>query len=224
MATKKTYKAINPKAKKYQSIAKKQALVNKYLRNAKETLGADHRSYVATLEKIHRFQKKHNLTRQSKLSMTGLKTNDVKMYDTLLDSIIDSTFINPEKYKAHVENQAQFFIDQGWGSDEDEVKVFMEFRDSPLFEELEDIIQVPSSLLDKASEFTQADLSLDDFKQAIRLFMKEYDKHTYSKKEFFEFTDKYMEAKAERDDFDKAYNEYMQGNTPKSFFDWLNEF
>ena len=104
----------------------------------------------------------------------------------------------------------------------------MEFRNSDIFEELEDGNIPPSSLLDKSKEYVEADLTLEDFKNTIVLWSQEHrntgkgiDKDA---NKFFAFADKFIEAKSERADFDKALNEYLSENPNMSFFEFLEIF
>lgn len=228
---KKTYRPINPKAKKYQGLAKKQAEANRYLKEARQTLGKDHRAYVNAMSKLHMFQRKHGLDRKSTLSMSGLTTKDVELYTELVDSIRDSTYLNPTKYKEHMANQVDYFIREGWGSTPEEVKAFMDFRNSDLFESIADENLPPSTLLDKAAEYNEGQFTLDEFGNFIRLFMKENSGKPTNKSEFFDYADKLAEAKRDRpDDFDKAVDYYLSSEAEDdfdfmpSFFDFLDAF
>ena len=117
---KKLSRLINPNAKKYTtqknfkitnedgktvkvSLKQKQAMVNRNIRWAKENLpkGSEHRRYKETMDKIHYFQKKHGQTRKNTLSMESLRVKDIDIYDNLLDSILDSTYMNPDNYEKY---------------------------------------------------------------------------------------------------------------------------
>ena len=218
---------IKSTAKKYEGIRKKQALANKYLKTAKANIGVNHRSYVATMDKIHMFQKMHGQSRKQTLSMEALRTGDVEMYEQLLDSIIDSTYINPNKYEKHKKNQLEFAIEQGWAKNENEAQKIYDFRNSSLFEELEDLglSDVPSDILDRAKKYNQADLTLQDFQNMTRAFLKEYKNDDVKSSEFFDYSDKYMKAKQERkEDFDKALNVYFEDEIEGKFLDFLKTF
>ena len=245
MASKKRGRSINVKAKKYTtvksfkykdasgeihkiSLRDKTRLANSYLKQAKDTLGSTHKSYIATMAKIHTFQKKHWQTRQGRLSMTDLRTGDIDMYDNLLDSIIESTYMNPEKYATHTKNQTDYFMSQGWGKTEAEVKDYIDFKTSDVFEEIVDLNIPPSSLFDKAAEYAESDLTIEDFKKTIRTFMKSNRVSGIKKDEaaanFFAYADDYMMLKEERPDLDKAYEEYMSLDTTETFFEFLDRF
>lgn len=223
---------INPNAKKYSELRKNQAEVNRWLKSARTSLpnGSQHRAYQGAMNRLHMFQRKHHQTVQNTLSLKGLKTSDIDMYKELLTSMKESTFINPEKYAKHQASQRKFFRDEGWGDTDEEIDEFMKFRDSDLVKELEDYSIVPSSLLDKASEFAQADMSLSDFKTMILLWQDEQkinNKQEVSKNakdEFMKFADNFIDAKQSRDDFSKALEEYKTGEYPMSFFDFLKQF
>lgn len=233
MATKKKVvsKTINPKAKKYQGLAKKQAEANRYLKEARQTLGKDHRAYTNAMNRLHMFQRKHGLERKNTLSMSGLKTKDVELYTELVDSIRDSTYINPMKYEEHMNNQVNYFMREGWGSTPEEVQAFMDFRNSEVFESISDDSLPPSTLLDKAAEYNEGQFTLEEFGQLIKLFMKENSGKETDKSEFFNYADKLVEAKKDRpDDFDKAVDYYLSEDLSSdyeyipSFFEFLDEF
>lgn len=219
---------IKSSAKKYAGLRKKQALANKYLKEARVALGSNHRTYVATMNRIHMFQKKHGQSRKSTLSMESLRTGDVDMYNQLLDSIIDSTYTNPEKYREHKKNQLEFAMTKGWAKTEKEAEEIYNFRNSSLFEELEDLglSDVPSDILDRVKKYNQADMSLEDFKQMTRTFLRGYDNNSLSSNEFFDYADKYMQARRDReDDFDKAVEAYLEGDEYEiSFLEFLKGF
>lgn len=220
---------INPNAKKYANLRKQQAEVNRYLKDARTRLGKDHRVYKATISRLHQFQRKHKQTVQNTLSLTDLKTSDIDMYKELLESIKESTFINPNKYAEHQSNQIEYFREQGWGKTDEEIKSFMEFRNSDIFEDIEQQSVLPSALLDKASEYVESDLSIDDFKNTILLWNKEHintgkgvDKDV---NKFMAFADRYIDAKSEYlGNFDKAVEEYLNTNPSESFFEFLDNF
>ena len=217
---------INPNAKKYASLRKEQAQVNRWLKEAKKGLpnGPQHRAYQGAMNRLHLFQKKHHQTVQGTLSLTGLKTSDIDMYKELLESMKESTFINPTKYAEHQANQRKFFKDEGWGRTDEEVDAYMNFRNSDLVSELEDYAIVPSALLDKASEFIEAEMSLDDFKSMILFWEnkikteKEGQLPNNAKDDFMNFADDFIDLRNERaGDFNKALNEYRDDNNPMDF-------
>ena len=228
---KKTYRPINPRAKKYQGLAKKQAEANRYLKEARITLGKDHRAYVNVMSKIHMFQKKHGLDRKNSLSMSGLTTKDIELYTELVDSIRDSTYINPENYEKYMQQQEAFFRKEGWGKTSSEIKAFMDFRDSDVFEEIAGETVTPSSLLDRAKEYKEGQFNLEEFSQVIQLFMRENAGKKTDKRQFFNFADKFETAKKSRpDDFDKAVDYYLSDDILEdydlipTFEDFIKQF
>ena len=244
MAKKNRGRFINPSAKKYTtsktfkmntsdgvkkvSLKQKQAVANKYLKIARENLGTNHRSYTAVMDRVHAFQKFHGQSKRPTLSMESLKTGDIDIYNQLLDSIIDSTYTNPEKYEKHKTNQLGFAIEKGWAKNQKEAEEIYNFRNSDLFAQLEDLglSDVPSEILDKAAKYGQADLSLDDFKKMTQTFLRAYDTGDETSNTYFDYADKFMKAKSQRkDDFDKALNEYLKDDTLEdSFLVFLSKF
>ena len=90
------------------SLKTKQALANKYLKSDRENLGVNHKIYISTMNKVRMFQVKHGQTKRPTLSLESLKTGDIEIYNQLLDSIIDSTYTNPQKYEQYKEQQLDF--------------------------------------------------------------------------------------------------------------------
>lgn len=209
------------------SLKTKQALANKYLKSARENLGVNHKIYISTMNKVRMFQVKHGQTKRPTLSLESLKTGDIEIYNQLLDSIIDSTYTNPQKYEQYKEQQLDFAIEEGWAKDRKEAQEIYNFRNSDLFEQLEDIglSDVPSKVLEKAAKYGQADMSLEDFKTMTQTFMRAYDSGDETSKTYFDYADRYLKAKKDRKaDFDKALQTYLDDEVEGSFLDFLKEF
>lgn len=186
---------INPKAKKYANLRKKQALANKYLKQARKELGVNHKQVMSAMNRLHMFQKKHKQARRQTFSMTDLTTKDVELYEQLLDSVLDSTYLNPSKYKDFESSQLDFAIQQGWAKNQEEAKRVYDFANSDLVEELKDVarIDIPSKIVEKYAKYIQGELTQDDFIQMSRAFMNYYESGEMSTGEFFDFADSFKD-------------------------------
>ena len=213
---------INPKAKKYAGLRKKQATANKYLKQQKKELGKEHRYIKNALDKLDFFQKAHHLDKRPTFSMKGMTTKDVEAYEKLLDSIIDSTYTNPEKYAAHKENQLNFAIEQGWATTKEEAEDVYEFSNSEIVAELKDrgLGDVPSDLVEKYAEYVQANLKPEDFIDMAKLFEEGYSKNKIKADKFFEFADDYKTVV----EISKRQENYgIRGSNKELFLEMVND-
>lgn len=226
MAVKSKGRNINPKAKKWKALRKKQALTNRYIREARQRLGRDNRYYISTMNKVHMFQKTHRQSRRQYISMEALRTGDIEAYENLLDSILENTYINPEKYEKHKSAQIERAIEEGWAENEEEAELVYEMRNSDLFEELEDIIgeNMASEVLDKYAEYVQEELSMDDFYTMLKTYKKGYSNDSETSASFFDYADRFISLMQERDDITKAAEEYLKDESGLSFEDFLEQF
>ena len=192
---KKTSRPINTKAKKYAPLRKKQALANRFIREQRKTLGDNHKVVNNFMNNFRTFQKTHGLKVQNRLSMQGLKTKDVEVYEQLLDSIINSTYMNPEKYKNFTTNQLNYVMNQGWANTEEEAKRIYDFANSNIVEDLKDLarIDIPSKIVEKYVKYIQGNLTKEEFANMASTFMKYYSSEDMTTSEFFDFADTYYE-------------------------------
>lgn len=84
---------------KYDRIRQKQALANKMIKESHGWLKADHQQYKELREKKANFYHKRGLKSTSKLSMKNLRYGDLKAYENMLDSIIENSYFDREKYE-----------------------------------------------------------------------------------------------------------------------------
>lgn len=195
----------------YIELREKQRLANKYMKDAKERLGENNRYFNSAVNRITMFQKKAGKTPSMRLTMTKLTDENSDKYERLLDSIIDSTYINPEKYELHKQRQLDFAINEGWASNREEAEQIYDFANSELVAELKDmgLGDIPSELVEKYAKYTQSNMTEEDFTDMAKMFMKSYSSGEVSKEQFYDFVDTY--AKYNKD-FSRILNaEFASG-------------
>lgn len=177
----------------YETLRQKQKIANRYLKSAKERLGEEHKFYNSAVNRINMFQKKLGKTPSTRLTMAKLTEDMSEKYEVLLDSLIENTFLNPEKYEAHKERQLQFAIDEGWAKTREEAETVYKFANSEIVEELKDIGlgDIPSDLVEKYVKYTQEKLSENDFIEMSRIFLEEFEYGNIEKEQFYDFADAY---------------------------------
>ena len=186
---------INKRAKKYESLRQKQALANKYIKQQRTELGESHRFVKSAMERIKTFQNKHDLPNSKRLGMKHLKEEDVESYNQLLDSIIDSTYMNPIRYQEFKESQLEYAVAQGWADDRDEAELIYEFANSDIVDDLKDkaSIDIPSKIVEKYAKYMAGRLTKEDFTNMVESFMKRYSSGDLKTGDFFNYADVYKD-------------------------------
>lgn len=184
-------------AKVYATLRAKQKMANEFLYGAKNYLKADHKAIVNAKARKKRFYNKRGLKNPSRLSFKNLTKKDLIAYENLLDSIIESTYLNPEKYKSHLErireNLSNQVLDAFGGSAED----YDDFIESDIFKMLIDLGVDPSSLVRYMQEFVENGFTMDDFITAAKAFIKAFNEGTYTADMFFEYMDDYQDKNSD---------------------------
>ena len=152
------------KAKKYKPLREKQATANAMLKEAKGRLKEDHRNIKSTKKKIAQFYHSRGLKVPSRLSFKSLSTKDLKAYNNLLDSIINDTFINKEKYTQYRDKMEENFKEQ-FGDSMPEISMddFINIMNHPIVKQLLDMGMSPSDFIEFYQEFIHEGLSDRDF-------------------------------------------------------------
>ena len=175
-------------AKKYADLRAKQRLANQYLYGSKEWLKVDHKERKNALARKRQFYKTRGLRNPSKLSFKNLTTGDLRAYETLLDSIIENTYLNPDKYQKFKESQTQNG-DKAFEKMFDSFEEWDEFRNSDIFSMLIELGLDPSALYRYIQEWYDGGYTIDEFVEGAQEFIKEYGEGNYTIDEFFEFMD-----------------------------------
>lgn len=181
------------KAKKYKPLREKQATANAMLREAKGRLKEDHRSIKSTKKKIAQFYHSRGLKVPSRLSFKSLSTKDLKAYNNLLDSIINDTFINKEKYDKYRDKMEENFKEQfGDELDEDEIVDFLNIMQHPIVKDLLDLGMSPSDFVELYQEFLNEGLSDREFLLMLGDFAREVGED-YLVDDFFNYAEQWEE-------------------------------
>lgn len=162
------------KAKKYKPLREKQATANAMLKEAKGRLKEDHRNIKSTKKKIAQFYHSRGLKVPSRLSFKSLESKDLKAYENLLDSIINDTFINKEKYDKYRDKMKENFKEQfGDELDEEEMTDFLDIMEHPIVKELLNLGMSPSDFVDLYQDFIHEGISDKEFLIMLGDFSRE---------------------------------------------------
>lgn len=195
------------KAKKYADLRAKQKLANQMLYGSKTYLKTDHTARKNALQRKKNFYNKRGLKNPPRLSFKNLTIKDLKAYETLLDSIINNTYLNPEKYKEHLnrikENVSQNVLDAFGGS----VEEYDDFMESDIFKMLIDMGIDPSTLVRYMQEFANEGFSMEYFIRATKYFIEQANAGSYTIDDYFSFMDEWQEREKELDETTKTFKE-----------------
>lgn len=181
------------KAKKYKPLREKQATANAMLKEAKGRLKEDHRNIKSTKKKIAQFYHSRGLKVPSRLSFKSLTTKDLKAYENLLDSIINDTFINKEKYDKYRDKMEENFKEQfGDELDEEDMVDFLNIMNHPIVKDLLDLGMSPSDFVELYQEFLDQGLSDREFLLMLGDFARELGED-YLVDDFFNYAEEWQE-------------------------------
>lgn len=182
------------KAKKYKPLREKQATANAMLKEAKGRLKEDHRNIKGTKKKIAQFYHSRGLKVPSRLSFKSLTTKDLKAYENLLDSIINDTFINKEKYDKYRDKMEENFKEQfGDELDEEDMVDFLNIMNHPIVKDLLDLGMSPSDFVELYQEFLDQGLSDREFLLMLGDFARELGED-YLVDDFFNYAEEWQEV------------------------------
>lgn len=179
------------KAKKYKTLREKQATANAMLKEAKGRLKEDHRNIKSTKKKIAQFYHSRGLKVPSRLSFKSLSTKDLKAYNNLLDSIINDTFINKEKYDKYRDKMEENFKEQfGDELNEEDMVDFLNIMNHPIVKDLLDLGMSPSDFVELYQEFINDGLSDKEFLLMLGDFVRELGED-YLVDDFFNYAEEW---------------------------------
>lgn len=183
-------------AKKYADLREKQKMANEYLYGSKHWLKQGHQARTNALSMKKQFYKSRGLETRGRLSFKNLSRADLKAYEQLLDSIINNTYLNPQKYQAHLEKIKSntdkqilsIFADSG---DESGAQAYDDFLQSDIFKMLIDVGINPSSLVNYITSWESGGFSLSDFVEKSKEFVELFNEDEYTTDDYFAFMDEY---------------------------------
>lgn len=179
------------KAKKYASLRAKQAQANKMIREARGRLKSGHNALDRLYEHKKTFYNKRGLKTVGQLSFKNLESKDLGAYEALLDSILNDTYINKEKYENHEEKMKER-IKEWFNSDDVDGAVVDEFNEAlegDVFNDLLSLQLPPSELATLENEFIISGLSTEDFYNMV----KGFDSKNNTINDFFVYANDYAE-------------------------------
>lgn len=179
------------KAKKYASLRNKQAQANKMIREARGRLKSGHQALDRLSDHKKTFYNKRGLKSVGQLSFKNLEAKDLEAYETLLDSILNDTYINKDKYEKHEEKMKER-IKEWFGDDEVDGAVIDEFNEAlegDVFNDLLSLQLPPSELATLENEFIISGLTTEDFYNMV----KSFDPKNNTINDFFVYANDYAE-------------------------------
>lgn len=202
-------------AKKYKELREKQKLANRMIKRARGYLKPDHKALKNLKAKKKQFYNTRGLKSPAQLSFKNLTRSDLKAYERLLDSIINDTYLNEEKYNKHKSKQEQQFHDMGV----DDVESAIEVLESDIINDLIALGLTPSDIIAVIGEYQSRGIDMNEFIIMCKLFLSEINADNMTVDDFFVFADYYLNL---RDDFERRVDmgEYEQNE----FEDYLHEY
>lgn len=190
------------KAKKYADLRKLQATANKYLKQARVTLGKEHGKYKNAMSRLKQFYKSRGIKYRGYASMYDLTKNDIKAYEQMLKSIVENTYINPTKYQNLLDADHARFIEEG-GAEGDYNQWLENFKtidESDILQDLMNIAFKPSEINDMLTEYENDGLTEDDFIEMVTDFLEGYKTEDYTIDDFLSYMDEWKTNKLNEDE------------------------
>lgn len=191
------------KAKKYAKVRQLQATANRMLYKSTHIEKSNgKRKQVLAMKR--QFYKTRGIKNPSRLSFRDLSSKDIKAYVNLLESIINNTYINPEKYKQFQDKMRDKFEQQGYDFEYDDIK---DIFDSDIVNELLDLGMSPSEFWQAYQELSvdYSEMTPDEFMDMLRNFINELKYGDMTIEEFFVYADNYFSKKRANDTEDVLY-------------------
>ena len=176
-------------AKKYKKLRELQATANRMLYKSthiEKTNGK--RKQVLAMKR--QFYKSRGIKNPSRLSFKDLSPKDIKAYEQLLQSIINNTYINPEKYKQYQDKMREKFNEQGYDFEYDKIKDILE---SDYISDLIEIGMSPSEFWQVYGELTKeyGEIDEEDFFDMLRAFRIDFNNGDVTIDDFFVYADEW---------------------------------
>lgn len=178
-------------AKKYEQLRIKQATANKMLYKSTH-IEKSHGKRQAVLKMKAQFYHSRGLKNPSMLSFKSLSTTDLKAYEKLLDSIINNSYINPEKYKKMIDKQREQF-EQSDANGLMSFEQWINFFDEDIINMLIELGVDPSELRRLFGEYSASGMTYQQFINMCGLFIKEYQNGNYTISDFFVYAYEFMD-------------------------------
>lgn len=177
-------------AKKYKHIRELQATANRMLYKSThiEKTNSKRKNVLAMKRQ---FYKTRGIKNPSRLSFSVLSPKDINAYEQLLVSIINNTYINPDKYKQYQEKMREKFKEHNYGFEYDDIKDFLE---SDIVQELKGEGLSPSDFWQVYNDITQdyGKVDIETFYHMAMDFYQELKYGDMTLEEFYVFADEWF--------------------------------
>ena len=186
----------NVKAKKYEALRQKQRLANKMIKESHEWLDKDHRAYKELREKKRTFYNKRGLKSSGSLSFKNLTRKDLKDYERMLDSILDTMWFDKDKYDEWKEKARENIQNDIIGDEDftdDMVDDFIDLMENDLISDIMDM-GVKYDIADIYKEFHNYDLSKEDFVRMTTDFYESLEDGDVTINDYFTYSDTWLQA------------------------------
>lgn len=203
-------------AKKYKELREKQALANRMIKRARVYLKPEHKALKNLKAKKKQFYNTRGIKSPAQLSFVSLSRKDLKAYERLLDSIINDTYLNEEKYNNFKSKREQQFRDMGV----EDVDMAVEVLESDVVADLIALGLSPSKdIMPVLAQYEQSGFGINEFLSMCHLFMNEINTDNATIDDFFVFADYYIQM---NNDFMRRvqWGEYEV----EQWNDYLNEY
>ena len=175
-------------AKKYAHIRILQAQANKMLYKSTH-IEKSHGKRKQVLAMKRQFYKSRGIKNPSRLSFRNLSPKDIKAYEKLLKSIIENTYINPEKYKQYQQKMEKIFNENHYGVKYEEVKDIFE---SDIGDELSELGLGYKDFWETYAEVNEEyskSFTVENFIEMLKAFKNDVDLGSFNLDDFYVYAD-----------------------------------
>ena len=186
-------------AKKYKHIRILQAQANKMLYKSTH-IEKSHGKRKQVLAMKRQFYKSRGIKNPSRLSFRDLSPKDIKAYEKLLKSIVENTYINPEKYKQYQQKMRDKFESYGYNFDYEEIQGVLD--DDFVKSMLDELDMSPSDFWQVYNDIKGEDANVNeqDFIEMLIDFRNEVDTGGITVDDFYVYADTWLNQRADRND------------------------
>ena len=186
-------------AKKYAHIRILQAQANKMLYKSTH-IEKSHGKRKQVLAMKRQFYKSRGIKNPSRLSFRDLSPKDIKAYEKLLKSIVENTYINPEKYKQYQQKMRDKFESYGYNFEFEEIQGVLD--DDFVKSMLDELDMSPSDFWQVYNDIKGEDANVNeqDFIEMLIDFRNEVDTGGITVDDFYVYADAWLNQRADRND------------------------
>lgn len=186
-------------AKKYKHIRILQAQANKMLYKSTH-IEKSHGKRKQVLAMKRQFYKSRGIKNPSRLSFRDLSPKDIKAYEKLLKSIVENTYINPEKYKQYQQKMRDKFESYGYNFEFEEIQAVLD--DDFVKSMLDELDMSPSDFWQVYNDIKGENISVteNDFIEMLISFNNDVHTGDITVDDFYVYADAWLNQRADRND------------------------